>query len=777
MDNSFESIPLGNGYSMRASRLVYQNGVGGMTDFLEQTLMTAAPEFWADSIKKIYDQRLQNMLKVDYFGLLKGRNEAEQYSPVRYVRFPEWYFCPNPKCRKFKPLCEWTKDYIRKNPDESYMTKPVCSKCHQALVPTRLVTVCEHGHIDDFPWIEWVHAKSKKEICQYPSLKLLSGSSANEGIAGQKVVCEYCGAETSLKGALDHDIFEKMDQSTDERFNFRCNGRHPWKNVREACGLYPVPMQRGASSVYFPVLKTSLVIPPYSSELNKLVQESDIYNEYIVELNGIKKALADLGLPKDVIMSKYETVANDYAIKISDAFGKDTDRIKDILTFAYADCDDEDDDEINTLKYKFEEYEALSGEVSVPKKDNGDFKREAPNVSEYQKDLENYPYLSCIKQVALIHKIREIQALVGYTRLSPIDNESFANKDNMVSIKQPNTNWYPAYEVRGEGIFIEFDIDQINRWRTNNNEMESRAQSITERFKKSYFGRNSNKKITSKFLLLHTISHLLIKELSFNCGYNIASLKERIYCSELIDGKEMTGILIYTASGDTEGTLGGLVRQGRPDVFPSVFCKAIDSARNCSNDPVCSISNGQGRDSLNLAACYSCTLIPETSCEESNVFLDRAAIVGVYGKPELGFFENKYDTPSIGIETSKKSSNNTDLFFKCDDATLLKDYSYDEIFEGIYPENDTEQRNVDSLIENASKFNGLERPYQNCPFLAIDDGSNCICDFYWKKANVALFSSYNKDYYVVAKNASCNCFITSDKEFSYTQLLDMLRED
>lgn len=140
--------------------------------------------------------------------------------------------------------------------------------------------------------------------------------------------------------------------------------------------------------------------------------------------------------------------------------------------------------------------------------------------------------------------------------------------------------------------------------------------------------------------MLHTISHLLITQLSFECGYSIASLSERLYCSELSDGKEMAGILIYTASGDSEGTLGGLVRQGRQDAFPRIFKKAVNSAKTCSNDPVCIMSHGQGRDSLNLAACHACALLPETCCEERNAFLDRGMIIGTFEDRNIGFWSN-----------------------------------------------------------------------------------------------------------------------------------------
>ena len=143
------------------------------------------------------------------------------------------------------------------------------------------------------------------------------------------------------------------------------------------------------------------------------------------------------------------------------------------------------------------------------------------------------------------------------------------------------------------------------------------------------------------FVLLHTISHLLIKQLSYECGYNIASLRERIYyMPEKDPDTKMAGILIYTASGDSEGTLGGLVRQGREDCFTRIFKEAIEHAQLCSNDPVCITSKGQGRESLNLASCHACGLIPETSCEVYNIMLDRGMVVGTFEEPKAGFYSD-----------------------------------------------------------------------------------------------------------------------------------------
>jgi hypothetical protein len=209
-----------------------------------------------------------------------------------------------------------------------------------------------------------------------------------------------------------------------------------------------------------------------------------------------------------------------------------------------------------------------------------------------------------------------------------------------VHIKEPRTPWYPAYQARGEGIFIEFEQTDICGWLNQNTVVADRVALINANYSKSFIGENHPRRVTPKFVLLHTLAHLLIKQLSFECGYSIASLSERIYCSDESGETTLAGILIYTASGDSEGTLGGLVRQGRPDALPRIFRKAVSEAKACSNDPVCILSRGQGRESLNLAACHACALLPETCCEERNGFLDRGLVVGTYNARSTGFYSD-----------------------------------------------------------------------------------------------------------------------------------------
>ena len=599
-------------HSVRAAQAVLQYGVGAMVDFPDQTLVTAAPEYWSGTTK-IFDDRFAKALGVDYFAMP---------TDISYARFPEWYFCP--KCRKFQPLRKWIKDYQKKAKDKQLqrdynMVKSLqCPDCKQDLVVARIVTVCEKGHLNDFPWVKWVHARSKMPVCGNPVLRFKTGASGTEGLEGLTVECDTCKARTTLKDAFNKEIFEELD-GNGEREDFICPGNHPFKHTKEPCGCHPRTVQRGASSVYFPLVHSSLVIPPYADKLNTKIEKSKAYEECVViiedeepedRLDTIRKRLSKWA---DKIALEIGVLKTDVEKILTEKWLKDSDTVTDV----------------DSVQYRIEEYLALTGEISTPKGSLGDFSRESMPVDEYG--------LPHIKGISLVDKVRVVHALTGFSRLEPV-----ISKDDRgyVDVKKPETNWYPAYEVRGEGIFIEFRQHDIEKWIANNPEVSERAKRLNENYANSFIGKNHPRNITPKFIMLHTLSHLLISQLSFECGYSIASLSERLYCAEQEDGKQMAGILIYTASGDSEGTLGGLVRQGRSDAFPKILRKAIGKAKTCSNDPVCIMSHGQGRDSLNLAACHACALLPEICCEERNAFLDRGMIIGTFEDKKIGFWSD-----------------------------------------------------------------------------------------------------------------------------------------
>ena len=598
-------------HAVRAAQAVLQYGVGAMVDFPDQTLVTAAPEYWSGT-SRIYDDRFATALGVDFFALP---------TKVGYARFPEWNFCP--KCRKFRPIKKWIAEYRRTTAPkalehDSYMTEHMqCPDCHQDLVVARIVTVCENGHLNDFPWVKWVHAKSKKPICGHPELQFKTGASGTEGLEGLSIKCA-CGAFSTLKGAFEKDCFEKLERES-SGISFLCEGNHPFRHTKSPCRCHPRTVQRGASSVYFPVVYSSLVIPPYADKLNTKIEESHAFADCMTIIDdeepGGRVELIEKRLAK-------------WAERISLEIGAAESDVEKILRRKWLEPQSSETD-VTSIRYRLEEYSALSGEIgSTADSALGDFVREDMDIAEY-----NLPH---IKAISLINKVRVVNALVGFSRIQPA---VYTDDAGFVSVKEKETNWYPAYEVRGEGIFIEFNQDEIDAWIQENPDVSERANLIGAKYATSFIGQNHPRIITPKFIMLHTLSHLLITQLSFECGYSIASLSERLYCAEEADGKKMAGVFIYTASGDSEGTLGGLVRQGRADTFPHILKKAIANAKVCSNDPVCIMSRGQGRDSLNLAACHACALLPETCCEERNAFLDRGMIVGTYENADIGFWK------------------------------------------------------------------------------------------------------------------------------------------
>jgi hypothetical protein len=271
-----------------------------------------------------------------------------------------------------------------------------------------------------------------------------------------------------------------------------------------------------------------------------------------------------------------------------------------------------------------DEYRALcSGSV-----DKGEFKTETVEVSTF---LCKY-----VDSVVLVKRLREVVALKGFTRISP--EYSLTDDDSFQSVGINQKDWLPGVELKGEGIFIRFREEVIKQWEQK---YERRFRVLQNRREKARFILNRDN-LSQRYVLLHTLSHLLIRQLTLQCGYSSAAIKERIYSTFTSTSEQpsldMAGILLYTASNDSEGSLGGLVSQGETGRLENTFRAMLENASWCSSDPLCIHSDGQGVNSLNYAACHSCTLLPETSCEYRNVFLDRAAVVGLLDDPKMGLF-------------------------------------------------------------------------------------------------------------------------------------------
>lgn len=761
-------------HSVRASQAVLQYGVGAMVDFPSQTLMTAAPAYWNDQIIRIHDERLEKSLGVRYFGMPAGGKNRDG---IAYARFPEWYFCP--KCRRFQPLSKWIAEFNKKATEQektnnrNMSRRLYCPKDRVELVVARIVTVCTRGHINDFPWVKWTHAKcfgGPKPVCANPQLTFTTSPVASEGLEGLSLKCTTCNASATLKDAFNDRIFEQLDERTENRYDFTCEGRHPWKNQTDACPCYPKVLQRGSSSVYFPVTASSLVIPPFSDIINSRIEDSPLYEDF---RNAIKTAMEmkiSMNLSEEQTNVFIQGKIGEYAEKIANNIGCKCDQVREILRRRMS-SGEEINYDTGSIEYRAAEFDALSGRVSVTGTDYDDFKRVGTDIKKY-----DIPF---VKGISLIEKIREVQVMLGFSRISPFSASMIGDvgsNSSFVSVKKAEDDWYPGYNVYGEGIFIEFDEDAINRWRSGNGTLEKRVKILQENYDKSFIGSQHERQISGKFLLLHTISHLLIKQLSFECGYNISSLKERIYCGEAAEGKEMAGILIYTASGDSEGTLGGLVRQGRYDTFPHIYRKAIESAVICSNDPVCSLSNGQGRDSLNLAACYSCCLLPETCCEEFNVFLDRGVAVGTYNNKELGFFhEQLYGTgrwkrdPESPKEKSTETKRSKGRVIVTA-GTDMSEESMESVISDISQFSETNgERELAEWLESSGALSGKRMPLRNVKFSVSGNSSTWECDYYWQDSEIMYFAYGQEKAMNVAADNGVKCIYGPDGRSENTQ--------
>ncbi len=245
-----------------------------------------------------------------------------------------------------------------------------------------------------------------------------------------------------------------------------------------------------------------------------------------------------------------------------------------------------------------------------------------------------------IAESMLVKRLREVRALQGFTRgVAPLESEP---DHRLAALHQSDINWLPAIEVKGEGVFLKFDEDRLQAWETKPEVIKQVEQMrlnhlalLRERTRTDSKAKAPGSPVSPRFVLLHTLAHVLINEWSLDGGYPASALRERLYANE-----SMAGILLYTATSDSAGSLGGIVAQGDPKSLSETLRSALARASWCSNDPLCMESGASGADSVNLAACHACVLLPETSCELNNSFLDRTLLIGspVGGVP--GYFQH-----------------------------------------------------------------------------------------------------------------------------------------
>lgn len=376
----------------------------------------------------------------------------------------------------------------------------------------------------------------------------------------------------------------------------RCRGRHPHLRSFEECELPAQTLLLGASNTWFAITRSALAIPIEAASAVDEEVEAFWNDLAMLPINDEPSLQAALTFNPALKTLKAFPLADLWAAIVRRRSGVG---------------------EVEEADLRFPEWQRFIDPDHAPK--GIDFTLERVAVPP--------AYSATIEQVVAVPRLRETIALIGFARIDPPDSglAADANAVAMVSLTTGAPYWVPATDVRGEGIFLRLPEERVGAW-----EARASASERLSALRSSIMTRYGAKAWPGvRYVLLHSLAHLLINELALECGYGAASLRERIYSGSADDGPDpMAGILVYTAAADSEGTLGGLVSMAKPESFGRVLAAATRRAELCSSDPLCA-EHVPSPDDLTLhgAACHSCLFLPETSCERNNRLLDRAVLV------------------------------------------------------------------------------------------------------------------------------------------------------
>ncbi len=591
---------------LRQSQLITTHGPGAMIDLPDYSVIVSGLQDWAHLRREKIDEprltaKLRRLLDVPTLELWtppRHEENARKVAPVGARIFPTWFIVkdarPSPRNRQWRRrrLVRWDHLEKRQFRDEDGKRKPV--------VPVRFVCGCRRGHIDDLDWRWFVHQGGN--ACQRPLWLEERGTGAD--IGDTFGVCD-CGEERSLyeasmpgTGALGH-----------------CEGKRPWigQYAREGCGEPYRLLVRTASNAYFPQIMSVISLPEYDAGLAAKV--STHYERL--------KAADDLGALANFRMipeldAAFDGIADE---TVSAEFRRQ-----------------KGDGERDDIPVKSAEFDILDKGDPVIGEHEPRSRFHAETLPREAWDSGRDGLVASIDKLVLVHRLREVVSLLGFTRFEAISPDKNGELDLEVaraSLAETIT-WLPAVENRGEGIFLSFRNDAIDRWIER-----SGVRERGRRIEKGWRAWAAERRRPEDgfpglpYVMLHSLSHMLMTSIALDCGYPASSLRERVYA-----GDGGYGILIYTGSSDSEGTLGGLVETGRR--IESHLRRALNEGRLCSNDPVCAEhapnSRLEGR-MLQGAACHGCLLIAETSCEQRNDFLDRALVVPTVAVADAAFFD------------------------------------------------------------------------------------------------------------------------------------------
>jgi len=586
----------------------------------------------------IVEPRLSALLNVNRFRMpadYRAVHRGQQAPPNAFLstpaqRFPRWY------------RNSYTNEMRRLNLN----TETLPAAPSGRWLPVRFIAVCGDGHLSEFPWKRWIGCECQGD----GNLFLIDrGGSALSTI---RVECRSCPEGSTgrrgrtLSGTTGRPNEDEGGQSAFQNAGINCSGDRPWLGEganEHGCTRPLVCALINQTNIYFPKTISAIFLPDMSLQDDSIMQLRDKIQEAGGACGVALTLWKDMNMRKEAIALVSSSLvdggisfkAEQLELAVKSLF--EPNAIVNANTPAKPESD--------LLAFRRAEFNIIRNEVNDPVN--------IPNLrvipADVPHNLEDW-----ITTVNLVERLRETRVFYGFDRLEPNSTPLVGMPGSAMRQlfrnppMQRQEQWLPATKVFGEGIYLEFKEKMITQWQEDNKKW------LTHRLNQGFITRLSGIFQTlppsagtdwiwaSRYLLVHSLAHILINQLVFECGYSTASLRERLYISNDSQAP-MAGILIYTAAGDSEGTLGGLVRLGHKDRLESIIRQAVSRASWCSADPVCSEIGGQGSRFANLAACHACTLLPETSCETINQGLDRAMIVGTPDNRAHGFMAKLLD--------------------------------------------------------------------------------------------------------------------------------------
>jgi hypothetical protein len=597
---------------IRPSQLLINYGVGALIDLPHLSTIVMGLDDWETfHSKEIQEERLlqaiQSMLGKQVKRLLSppmtgtssnGTFSAEGRIGVPVATFPRYMVCP--KCRLLAPV--ESDHFSLKVSAQSDKIRYVHKLCigEPTVLPSRFMIACESGHLDDFPWHEFVHGPRQ---CN-SQLRMIE-----VGVSGEPseiyVQCDTCHAKRSMA--------EAFSSNEDQVYRPDCTGRRPHLRDREDCHNQARIMLLAASNIWFPLVFTTLSLPEALDQLDQLIE-------------AVWSKLQDVS-DKQELATLRKFIYQDYFQNYSDdEIWSKIEQKKQATSQAAP---------VKPRDLKIPEWLVLSNP------------QQAPSTDDFSVTPVSAPdgYTDVIQQVVLVERLREVRAITGFTRIESLSDyaeEEALPAEHIMPLARQALRWVPAAEVRGEGIFIQFREEAIQAW-IKRASVGNRDTVMLEAHKHWRQARHIEPAESNypgiRSVLLHTFAHALMRQLTLESGYTAANISERIYAQEPTeqDGA-MAGILLYTAAADSEGTLGGLVSLGKPEQLGWHIAGALEEMMYCASDPLCAEHESKEDRTLHEAACHACLFIPETSCERGNRYLDRSVLIATVKREDLAFF-------------------------------------------------------------------------------------------------------------------------------------------